>query len=128
MRGQAAASPQGFGGLGSILAGLGGGRLLSNVIAPETTNISQGNDVLRQIFGNKDASRADHVEDYVSKGQLVSVLKRLVPLRCRAIISISRAVVTLYQHLLCWWMRSETGVAHRKQPESKSGCFRTSGA
>ena len=80
MRGQAAASPQGFGGLGSILAGLGGGGLFSNVIAPEPTNISQGNDVLGQIFGNKDASRAVAADAAQKSGISPDLLKKMLPI------------------------------------------------
>ena len=80
MRGQAAASPQGFGGLGSILAGLGGGGLLSNVIAPEPTNVSQGNEVLGQIFGNKDASRAVAADAAQKSGISPDLLKKMLPI------------------------------------------------
>lgn len=80
MRGQAAASPQGFGGLGSILAGLGGGGLLSNVVAPEPTNVAQGNDVLGQIFGNKDNSRAVAADAAQRSGISPDVLKKMLPI------------------------------------------------
>ncbi len=80
MRGQAAGSPQGFGGLGSILAGLGGGGLLSNVLAPETTNIDQGNQVLGQIFGNKDNSRAVAAHAAQKSGVSADLLKKMLPI------------------------------------------------
>ncbi len=80
MRGQAAASPQGFGGLGSILAGLGGGGLLSNVVAPEPTNVAQGNDVLGQIFGNKDNSRAVAADAAQRSGISPDLLKKMLPI------------------------------------------------
>ena len=80
MRGQASASPQGFGGLGSILAGLGGGGLLSNVLAPEPTNVSQGNDVLGQIFGNKDSSRAVAADASQKSGISPDLLKKMLPI------------------------------------------------
>ncbi len=80
MRGQAAASPQGFGGLGSILAGLGGGGLLSNVVTPEPTNVAQGNGVLGQIFGNKDNSRAVAADAAQKSGLSPDLLKKMLPL------------------------------------------------
>jgi len=80
MREQASASPQGFGGLGSILAGLGGGGLLSNVIAPEPTNVAQGNDVLGQIFGNKDNSRAVAADAAQKSGISPDLLKKMLPI------------------------------------------------
>jgi len=80
MRGQAAASPQGFGGLGSILAGLGGGGLLSNVLAPEPTNVDDGNQVLGQIFGNKDNSRAVAADAAQKSGVSPDLLKKMLPI------------------------------------------------
>lgn len=80
MRAQASASPQGFAGLGSILAGLGGGGLLSNVIAPEPTDVGQGNDVLGQIFGNKDNSRAVAADASQKSGISPDLLKKMLPI------------------------------------------------
>jgi hypothetical protein len=80
MRGQASASPQGFGGLGSILAGLGGGGLLSNVLGAEPTNVGQGNDVLGQIFGNKDNSRAVAADAAQKSGVSPDLLKKMLPI------------------------------------------------
>lgn len=80
MRGQAAASPQGFGGLGDILGQLGGGGLLSNVTGPETTNIDQGNQVLGQIFGNKDTSRAVAADAAQKSGVSPDLLKKMLPI------------------------------------------------
>ncbi len=80
MRGQASASPQGFGGLGSILAGLGGGGLLANVLAPEPTNVDQGNHVLGKIFGNKDTSRAVAADAAQKSGVSADLLKKMLPI------------------------------------------------
>jgi hypothetical protein len=80
MRGQAAASPQGFGGLGAILGQLGGGGLLSNVTGPEPTNIDQGNQVLGQIFGNKDTSRAVAADAAQKSGVSPDLLKKMLPI------------------------------------------------
>lgn len=80
MREQASASPQGFAGLGSILGQLGGGGLLSNVLAPEPTNVAQGNDVLGQIFGNKDNSRAVAADAAQKSGISPDLLKKMLPI------------------------------------------------
>ncbi|MEO7505468.1 MAG: DUF937 domain-containing protein [Sphingomicrobium sp.] len=80
MRGQADSHPQGFGGLASILAGLGGGGLLSSVLGPEPTNVSQGNDVLGQIFGNKDTSRAVAADASQTSGISPDLLKKMLPI------------------------------------------------
>ena len=55
---QAQSQPMGLEGLGSMLEELGGGSLLDQVLAPQQTDVSRGNDVLGQIFGSKDVSRA----------------------------------------------------------------------
>jgi hypothetical protein len=54
---QAQSQPSGLEGLGSLLGQLGGGSLLDNVLSPQATDVSRGNDVLGQIFGSKDVSR-----------------------------------------------------------------------
>ena len=79
LRGQAA-GPQGFAGLGSILGQLGGGGLLSNVLAPEPTNVEQGNQVLGQIFGNKDNSRAVAADAAQKSGVSPDLLKKMLPI------------------------------------------------
>lgn len=48
---QAQAQPTGLDGFGGLLEKLGGGELLDNVLAPQPTDVSQGNSVLGQIFG-----------------------------------------------------------------------------
>lgn len=79
MRGQAA-GPQGFGGLGSILGQLGGGGLLSNVLGAEPTNVDQGNQVLGQIFGNKDTSRGVAADAAQRSGVSPDLLKKMLPI------------------------------------------------
>jgi hypothetical protein len=51
---QAQAQPTGLEGLGGLLGQLGGGGLLDQVLSPQPTDVSRGNDVLGQIFGSKD--------------------------------------------------------------------------
>src|SRR5688572_2312736 len=54
---QAQASPAGLEGLGGLLSQLGGGALLDEVVTPEPTDVTPGNNILGQIFGSKDVSR-----------------------------------------------------------------------
>lgn len=48
----------GLGGLLTTIGSLGGGRLLDNVTSQETTEVAKGNQILGQLFGSKDGSRA----------------------------------------------------------------------
>lgn len=80
MQNQADAHPQGLGGLASILGGLGGGGLLSQVTGPEPTDPGAGNDVLGQIFGSKDTSRAVASDAAGRTGLSPDLLKRMLPL------------------------------------------------
>jgi hypothetical protein len=57
MKKQAQAQPAGLEGLGGLFGQLGGGGLLDQVLSPQPTDPSQGNEVLGQIFGSKDVSR-----------------------------------------------------------------------
>src|SRR6187549_3329905 len=54
---QTETQPMGLEGLGGLLGQLGGGGLLDDLLSPQPTNVSRGNDVLSQIFGSKDVSR-----------------------------------------------------------------------
>lgn len=80
MQNQAAAQPQGLGGLVGMLGGLGGGGLLDNVLGAGPTDVGQGNAVLGQIFGSKDTSRA--VADHASQqsGLSPDLLKKMLPI------------------------------------------------
>jgi hypothetical protein len=57
-----AAAPQGalsgLGGLLGTIGGLGGGGLLDNVTSSQPTEVDKGNQILGQLFGSKDGSRA----------------------------------------------------------------------
>jgi hypothetical protein len=77
---QAQAQPSGLEGLGGLLGQLGGGNLLSQVLAPEPTDVSQGNDVLGQIFGSKDVSRTVAANAASQTGVDQGVLKRMLPM------------------------------------------------
>ena len=78
--GQAENHPQGMGGLGSILASLGGGGLLANVLGTGPTDVDQGNDILGQIFGSKDGSRAVAADAAQKSGVSPELLKKMLPI------------------------------------------------
>lgn len=77
---QAQSQPAGIEGLGGLLGQLGGGDLLDQVMAPQPTDVSQGNEVLGQIFGSKDVSRAVAQNAATQSGLDPSLLKKMLPL------------------------------------------------
>lgn len=77
---QAQAQPTGLEGLGGLLGKLGGGSLLDDVLSPQPTNVSRGNDVLGQIFGSKDVSRTVAQSASAKTGLDTSVLKKMLPM------------------------------------------------
>ena len=77
---QAQAQPTGLEGLGGLLGQLGGGGLLDNVLSPQPTDVSQGNNVLGQIFGSKDVSRAVAQNAASQSGLDPSLLKKMLPM------------------------------------------------
>jgi len=77
---QAQVQPTGLEGLGGLLGQLGGGGLLDNVMAPQPTDVGQGNNVLGQIFGSKDVSRAVAQNAASRSGLDPSLLKKTLPM------------------------------------------------
>ena len=77
---QAQAQPTGLDGLGGILNQLGGGGLLDNVLGAQPTDTSLGNNVLGQIFGSKDVSRAVAANAATQTGLDPSLLKKMLPM------------------------------------------------
>ena len=77
---QAQAQPSGLEGLGGLLGQLGGAGLLTEVLAPEPTNLNHGNDVLEQIFGSKDVSRTVAQNAASETGLSLDVLKKMLPM------------------------------------------------
>ena len=77
---QAQSQPTGLEGLGGLLGQLGGGGLLDNVLAPQPTDVNQGNNVLGQIFGSKDVSRAVAQNAASQSGLDPSLLKMMLPM------------------------------------------------
>ncbi len=77
---QAQSQPAGLEGLGGLLGQLGGGGLLEQVLAPQPTDVSQGNEVLGQIFGSKDVSRTVAQNAAAQSGLDPSLLKKMLPM------------------------------------------------
>ena len=77
---QAQIQPGGVEGLGGLLGQLGGGGLLDNVLSPQPTDVSQGNNVLGHIFGSKEVSRDVAQNAAAQTGLQPSILKKMLPL------------------------------------------------
>jgi len=77
---QAQSQPAGLEGLGGLLGQLGGGSLLDEVLAPQPTNVGRGYDVLGQIFGSKDVSRAVAQNAASQSGLDPTLLKEMLPM------------------------------------------------
>jgi hypothetical protein len=70
----------GVGGIGAILDALGGAGLARNVIGPEPTEVSKGNDILGQIFGSKEVSREVAGQASQASGLDPAILKKMLPI------------------------------------------------
>ena len=73
----------GEGGLGSLigmLGGLGGAGLADNVLGPQETDVTKGNDILGQIFGSKDVSRTVAGHAAGQTGLDPELLKKMLPI------------------------------------------------
>jgi hypothetical protein len=77
---QAQNQPGGVEGLGGLLGQLGGGGLLDNVVQPQPTDVSPGNQLLGHIFGSKDVSRNVAQSAASQTGLEPSVLKKMLPM------------------------------------------------
>jgi hypothetical protein len=77
---QAQSQPSGLEGLGGLLGNLGGGGLLDDVLSPQATNVNRGNDVLGQIFGNRDVSRTVAQSAAGQTGLDPALLKKMLPM------------------------------------------------
>ena len=82
---QADSHPAGIEGLAGVLGKLGGGGLLDEVLSPQSTNVDRGNDVLGQIFGGKDVSRAVAQNAASQTGLTPEVLKKMLPILAMAV-------------------------------------------
>lgn len=86
--GSGGSSGQGLGGLGDLIGavvGAGGGDLLDMVTGNQPSPIERGNDILGQIFGNKDVSRSVATEAAGASGLSSDLLKRMLPLLAMAV-------------------------------------------
>ena len=77
---QVQSQPTGVEGLGGLLGQLGGGGLLDQVLAPQPTDVTPGNEVLGQIFGSKDVSRTVAQNAATQSGLDPSLLKKMLPM------------------------------------------------
>ncbi len=77
---QGAGGLGGLGALGGLLGQLGGGGLLDQVLGPQPTDVTPGNDVLGQIFGSKDVSRAVAQNAAAQSGLDPALLKKMLPI------------------------------------------------
>lgn len=80
MKQQAQAQPGGANDLLGMLGKLGGGSLMDEVLAPQPTNLEHGNQVLGQIFGSKDVSRAVAQNAAGQTGVDQNTLKKMLPM------------------------------------------------
>ncbi len=85
LKGQAQTQPGGLGGLVDMLGGLGGGGLLASVLGAGPSNVDAGNNVLGQIFGSKDVSRAVAADAATKTGISSDLLKKMLPLIAMAV-------------------------------------------
>ncbi len=76
---QTQAQPAGLEGLIGMLGGLGGGGLMDEVLAPQPTNVSPGNDILGQIFGSREVSRTVAQNAAGQTGLDPMLLKKMLP-------------------------------------------------
>ena len=77
----------GLGGLGGLLGtigSLGGGDLLDNVTSQQPTEVRKGNEILGQLFGSKDGSRAVAASAAAQSGVEPSLLKKMLPVLAMA--------------------------------------------
>lgn len=73
------AQPSGLDGLGGLLGQMGGGGLLDSVLGTQPTPVSQGNEVLGQIFGSKEVSRTVAAGAEQQTGISSDLLKKMLP-------------------------------------------------
>jgi hypothetical protein len=77
---QAQAQPAGLDGLLNMVSGLGGGGMLDEVLSQHPTDVSQGNNVLAEIFGPKDVSRTVAQNAASQTGLDPALLKKMLPM------------------------------------------------
>jgi hypothetical protein len=103
---QAQSQPSGLEGLGGLLGQLGGGGLLEQVLSPQPTDVSQGDNVLGQIFGSKDVSRTVAQNAASQSGLDPALLKKMLP---------------MVAMLVAGFMAKQQGVGSEGQPSAQQG-------
>ena len=103
---QAQSQPAGLEGLGGLLGQLGGGGLLDQVLAPQPTDVSSGNEVLGQIFGSKDVSRTVAQNAASQSGLDPMLLKKMLPMLAM---------------LVAGFMAKQQGAGVAAQPSARGG-------
>lgn len=78
--GGTAAEVGGFVSVLESISTLGGGALLDNVTSTQPTDVGKGNQILGQIFGSKDGSRAIAAQAAAQSGVEPSLLKKMLPI------------------------------------------------
>ena len=77
---QVQSQPGGADGLGALLGQLGGAGLMDNVVSPQPTDVTPGNQLLGNIFGSKDTSRTVAQQAAAQTGLQPSILKKMLPM------------------------------------------------
>lgn len=77
---QAQAQPTGLDGLLGMVGKLGGTGLLDDVLGPQPTNVARGNEILGQVFGSRDVSRAVAQNAAGQTGLDPALLKKMLPM------------------------------------------------
>ena len=103
---QAQSQPSALEGIGGLLTQLGGGSMLDEVLGPQPTDVSQGNNVLGEIFGSKDVSRAVAQNAAAQSGLEPSLLKKMLPMLAM---------------LVAGYMAKQGGTSAGAQPPTESG-------
>jgi hypothetical protein len=103
---QAQSQSAGLEGLGGLLGQLGGGGLLDQVLAPQPTDVSSGNEVLGQIFGSKDVSRTVAQNAASQSGLDPTLLKKMLPMLAM---------------LVAGFMAKQQGAGVAAQPSARGG-------
>lgn len=106
---KAQSQPTGVEGLGGLLGQLGGGGLLDQVLAPQPTDVIPGNEVLGQIFGSKDVSRAVAQNEASQSGLDPSLLKKMLP------------ILAMLAMLVAGYMAKQHGSGAAAQPSPTGG-------
>ncbi len=77
---QSQSNSAGLSGVASLLGGMGGAGLLDQVLGAKPADVNAGNDVLGQLFGSKDVSRAVAQNASSTSGIDPAILRKMLPL------------------------------------------------